>query len=241
MGDLAFGQSFNMLESPEGHWAITLLKEAQAGGGLSIPTWAARLLFAFPPIAREYFRFQHFCADQIEKRLKIQGKQTNSDITHYLIENYLTSTAVAGKTEREKKVELTRLHFDSKLIVVAGSDTTASTMTFLFYHIAREPGLLDRLRAEIRGLAEADGGAIEHRRLQQGATLLNACIWESLRLHPAVPSGLPRKTPPEGVYVGETYVPGNTVMMLNFYAMAHGKLEPRERDPRSQNTRLTYR
>ncbi|KAL3496570.1 cytochrome P450 [Aspergillus germanicus] len=219
MGDLAFGQSFNMLESPDGHWAINLLKEGQAGGGLSIPAWGARLLFAFPPIAREYFRFQGFCADQIEKRLKIQGKQVNSDITHFLIENYLSLTGVPGKSEKEKKAELTRLHFDSKLIVVAGSDTTASTITFLFYHLAREPGLLERLREEIRGLTK-DGGEIEYRKLQ-AATLLNACIFEALRLHPAVPSGLPRKTPPEGVYVGETHVPGDTVMMVNFYAMAH--------------------
>ncbi|KAL3454575.1 cytochrome P450 [Aspergillus insuetus] len=214
-----FIQSFNMLESPDGHWAINLLKEGQAGGGLSTPAWGARLLFAFPPIAREYFRFQRFCADQIEKRLKIQGKQVNSDITHFLIENYLTSTALPGKSEKEKKAELTRLHFDSKLIVVAGSDTTASTITFLFYHLAREPGLLERLREEIRGLTD-DGGETEHRKLQ-AATLLNACIFEALRLHPAVPSGLPRKTPPEGVYVGETYVPGDTVMMVNIYAMAH--------------------
>ncbi|KAJ0422245.1 cytochrome P450 [Aspergillus carlsbadensis] len=219
MGDLAFGQSFNMLSSPDGHWAITLLKEAQAGGGLSIPNWAARLLFAFPPIARQYFRFQGFCADQIEDRLKIQGKQTNTDITHFLIESYLASTAAPGKRDSEKKVQLARLHFDSKLIVVAGSDTTASTITFLFYHLAREPGLLGRLRDEIRGIA-GDSGEIEHRRLQ-GATLLNACILEALRLHPAVPSGVPRKTPPEGVYVGETYVPGDTVMMVNIYAMAH--------------------
>ncbi|KAL4868857.1 hypothetical protein BDV12DRAFT_208924 [Aspergillus spectabilis] len=214
MGDLAFGQSFNMLESPEGHhWAITLLKEAQAGGGLSIPSWAARLLFAFPPVSREYFKFVHFCAAQIEKRLCIQGKQQNQDITHFLVENYLAP----GKNEAEQKAALNRLHFDSKLIVVAGSDTTASTMTFLFYRIAREPGLIDRLREEVNGLTD-DHGALSHRALQS-APLLNACINETLRLHPAVPSGLPRKTPPEGVYVREQYIPGNTVMMVNFYAM----------------------
>ncbi|KAL2835988.1 cytochrome P450 [Aspergillus pseudoustus] len=216
MGDLAFGQSFNMLESPDGHWAITLLKEAQVGGGLSIPSWAARLLFAFPPIARDYFRFVHFCAGQIENRLRIQGKQQNQDITHFLIGNYLSRTY---KSEAERKAELTRLHFDSKLIVVAGSDTTASTMTFLFYHIAREPGLLEHLREEIRALTD-DGAAIDHRRIQ-AAPLLNGCIYESLRLHPAVPSGVPRKAPPEGVYVGETYIPGDTVVMVNNYAMGY--------------------
>jgi cytochrome P450 len=76
----------------------------------------------------------------------------------------------------------------AKLIVVVGDETTASMITFLFYHPAREPGLLERLREEISALTD-DGGEIEHRKLQ-GATLLNACIFEALRLHPAVPSGL---------------------------------------------------
>ncbi|KAL3457963.1 cytochrome P450 [Aspergillus heterothallicus] len=213
MGDLAFGESFSMLESQEGHWAITLLKEAQIGGGLSIPNWAARLIFAFPLISRGYFRFQRFCADQIDNRLRIQGKQENQDITHFLIENYLSQS---HRSEAERRAELTRLHFDSKLIVVAGSDTTSSTITFLFYHIAREPVLLERLRDEIRTLT--GDGQINHQKIQS-AQLLNACIYETLRLHPAVPAGVPRKTPPEGVFVGETYVPGDTVMMVNIYAM----------------------
>ncbi|KAL2821321.1 cytochrome P450 [Aspergillus cavernicola] len=215
MGDLAFGQSFNMLESPDGHWAISLLKEAQRGGGLSIPNWGARLLFAFPALVRDYFKLVKFCAEQIENRISVQGKQQNQDISHFLIQHYLAP----GKSETEKKAELSRLHFDSKLIVVAGSDTTASTMTFLFYRIAREPGLLERLREEINNtMLTTDGGAIDHQKIQS-APLLNGCIYETLRLHPAVPSGLPRKTPPEGVYVGERYIPGNTVMLVNFSAM----------------------
>jgi tryprostatin B 6-hydroxylase len=216
MGDLAFGQSFNMLKSPKGHWAITLLKEAQAGGGLSIPDWAARLLFAFPAVNREYSKFVHFCASQIDQRLRIQGKQQTQDIIHFLVENYFAP----GKNEAEQKAALTRLHFDSKLIVVAGSDTTASTMTFLFYRIAREQGLIERLREELKDLTK--DGEIYHHKIQS-APLLNACIYETLRLHPAVPSGIPRQTPPEGVYIGEQYIPGNTVMMVNFYAMGRGE------------------
>ncbi|KAL3478255.1 cytochrome P450 [Aspergillus californicus] len=213
MGDLAFGQSFNMLESPDSHWAIGLLKEAQRGGGLSIPTWAARLLFAFPPAMRDFFKFVDFCAKQIEHRITLQGKQQNQDISHFLIQHYLAP----GKSEAERKAELSRLRFDSKLIVVAGSDTTASTMTFLFYRIAREKGLLERLREEISTLT-TEAGAIDHLKIQS-APLLNGCIYETLRLHPAVPSGLPRQAPPEGVYVGEKFIPGNTVMLINFTAM----------------------
>ena len=36
---------------------------------------------------------------------------------------------------------------DSRLIIVAGSDTTATTLAHLFYHIAADPGIAQKLAA----------------------------------------------------------------------------------------------
>ncbi|KAL2848581.1 cytochrome P450 [Aspergillus pseudoustus] len=212
MGDLAFGQSFKMLHEAKGHWAVDLLDKQQEGAGFGLPCWAARALMAIPGARKAYYTFLRFCAEQIETRIGLQGKQTNPDITHYLIDDFLTK----GLKGSARQAELKQMYLDSKLIIVAGSDTTATTMAFLFYHIAREPGLLTRLREEIEGLT--GGGEFDHRKIQS-APLLNGCINETLRLHPPVPSGLYRKAPPEGVYVGEQYIPGDTVMLVNFYAM----------------------
>ena len=41
---------------------------------------------------------------------------------------------------------------------------------------------------------------------------LNGVINEVLRLHPAVPTGGFRETPPEGVEIGGQKVPGNTLI-----------------------------
>ncbi|KAL3464660.1 cytochrome P450 [Aspergillus heterothallicus] len=212
MGDLAFGQSFKMLHSAKGHWAVDLLAKQQEGAGFGLPCWAARALMGIPGARKAYYTFLRFCAEQIETRISLQGKQANPDITHYLIDDFLTK----GLKGSARQAELKQMYLDSKLIIVAGSDTTATTMAFLFYHLAREPGLLQRLREEIDGLT--GGEEFDHRRIQS-APLLNGCINETLRLHPPVPSGLYRKAPPEGVYVGEQYIPGDTVMLVNFYAM----------------------
>ncbi|KAL4881647.1 cytochrome P450 [Aspergillus karnatakaensis] len=214
MGDLAFGKSFHMLESAKSHWAIDMMTDSGKGAALAFPSWFVRLLMAIPGAKRAYYTLLDFCAKQIDERMSIQGKQANPDITHFLIEHYLT---VKRNRPNEAKAELQKLHLDSRLVVLAGSDTTSAVMAFLLYHIAKEPGLLGRLRAEIEGLI-GDDAKIENRKVQ-AATLLNACINETMRLHPAVPSGLYRKTPAEGVHMGGEFIPGNTTFLVNFYAM----------------------
>lgn len=53
---------------------------------------------------------------------------------------------------------------------------------------------------------------------------LNAVIDESLRLHPPVPSGLQRVTPPQGLMVGGTFIPGNTIVQVPMHTIQRGKL-----------------
>lgn len=215
MGDLAFGRPFDMLTSASDHWAINLLNKAQDSAGLAIPPWVGRLLWFVPGVKKPYNRFLKFCASQIEERMGVQGKQQNPDITHYLIEDFNV------QNPKEQKVALPRLHLDSKLIIVAGSDTTAATLTYLFYHLATEPGLLPRLRDEIAALV-GDGEEIEHQKIQSAA-LLNACINETLRMHPPVPSGIYRKVPPEGMDINGTWIPGNTVIQIHLYSIGRGE------------------
>ena len=112
------------------------------------------------------------------------------------------------------------LQGDSRLIIVAGSDTTAATLVHLFYHIATQKGLIQRLRKELDSLVNP-GEKIENVKIQD-APILNGAINEALRLNPPVPSGVFRKTPKEGVEIGGVYIPGDTVIQMPQYAMARG-------------------
>lgn len=225
MGDLAFGQSFQMLQSASGHWVIDLLTSAQVSLGMVIPPWLSRFLFLCVPGAQtKTKRFIEYAAGQMKDRMAVQGKQAEPDITHFLIEDFNARFGAPGKVgSEERETALRKLYFESRLVIIAGSDTTSSAMVFLFYHIVKEEGLLERLREEIEGLV--GGGDIDARSIQT-APLLNACINETLRLHPVVPSGLYRKAPPEGAFVGETWIPGNTTVLVNFYAMGRGRFYP---------------
>lgn len=266
MGDLGFGESFNMLKSGEEHWAIALLNAGMDPMGLWFPIWFFRAIIAIPGAATDYvstictqtrvfgvgcamhhtrlflpssctamsrvgagdrdspkssateankalqFRFIGYCSDQIDKRIR-KGKDANPDIAGYLVD--------AFEKSENKKDALSYIHGDSRLIIVAGSDTTAATLSHLFYHLASHPDAVKKLRNEVKPMMEADGG-VSHVKIQE-AQYLNGCINEALRLNPPVPCGVFRKTPNEGVYIGDTFIAGNTVIQMPGYVMARGE------------------
>jgi hypothetical protein len=87
----------------------------------------------------------------------------------------------------------------------------------MFFHIASEPRIQKELQAELDALP-----ALSQEQLA-GVKLLDALINETLRLHPAVPSGTQRLTPPEGISIGDRYIPGDVMVCIPAHTMFRGK------------------
>ena len=213
MGDLAFGESFNMLRSGKINDAIQLLHDGMAPVGMLapviwiIPVLAALPSFLKPRLAKGFDIFIAWCSEQIEKRRTM--KLEIPDITSWLLEDL--------KTSRHPEEALKWLHGDARLIVVAGADTVAATLTHVFYHIAADPTHVENLRAEINDTWK------ENTPFNvwdfQNAQYLNGVINETLRLHPPVPSGVQRITPPEGITVDKVFVPGGVNIAVPNWAI----------------------
>lgn len=211
MGDLGLGTSFDMLQNEDARWVFQALSNNIDVFGLHLPPWVFRAVLAILPAAlNPQLKFNTYCNEQLQSRMNMKNVE-NRDVAGALIDNYIKNPSPAG---------LNQLRADTRILVVAGSDTTAATMTCLFYELARDPALLSRLRDEVDPLKRSQGG-FEHQSLQH-LPLLNATINETLRLHPPVPSGLERKTPTEGIMIGDRFVPGNTIVQLPQYVMARG-------------------
>jgi cytochrome P450 len=178
--------------------------------GFGFPQWFFRALVALPGLSHGYHKFIAFCTQSLDDRIKQQGKTENTDIISHLIDQYQQAT--------NKSLALSYLQGDSRLIIVAGSDTTAATLVHLFRWLAKKPELQTRLREELQGKTE-------HQDLLNN-DFLNGLINETLRMNPPVPSGVFRKTPPEGIDIGNTFVPGNTVIQIPHYSVGHGKHPP---------------
>lgn len=85
--------------------------------------------------------------------------------------------------------------------------------------MANDQSQVQKLRAELepllRGKSQLDSKDVAK------AQHLNGVVQEALRLHPAIPSGFPRITPPEGVTISGTFIPGGTTIVIATYAMQH--------------------
>jgi cytochrome P450 len=114
------------------------------------------------------------------------------------------------------------LNGDCALIVVAGSDTTTATLTHVFYHLARSTEVFTKLRKELDSFYKP-GTESEFRELQEAA-YLNGVINETLRLHPPVPGGMLRVTPPEGITIGQTFIPGNVTISTPLYSLGRREI-----------------
>lgn len=76
------------------------------------------------------------------------GKKFKKDITGWLLKAY------AGEAHPEDDPTL---QGDARLFIVAGSDTTSATLTYLFYHLTREPDQIEKLKDELRPLTQETG------------------------------------------------------------------------------------
>lgn len=133
----------------------------------------------------------------------------------------MSSLIAPFEGKRPTGKDLTMLQGDARLIIVAGSDTTAATMAFIYQYLAKYPAEVDKLRAELDPLVGASG-EITHSKIIK-AEHLNGLIYETLRLNPPVPSAMYRLTPPEGITINGTFIPGTTQVFCPQYVLSRSE------------------
>ncbi|KAJ0418348.1 cytochrome P450 [Aspergillus carlsbadensis] len=204
MGDLSFGKSFNMLiDGKDTYFSQQLHEDMKAIGLFSHLTWLFPFFKRVPLVNSSYLKFWSWVGEQVEHRIKRTPE--NPDVFSWILDAF-------KKGPRSKQDHLD-LHGDAYLIIVAGSDTTAATLTNLFFYLATNYTWQSKLQAELDTLPD-----LSQEKLIT-AKVLDALINETLRLHPAVPSGTQRMTPPEGLQIGDQYIPGNVMVCVPTYTL----------------------
>jgi tryprostatin B 6-hydroxylase len=90
------------------------------------------------------------------------------------------------------------------------------------FQLIRNPGHVQKLREELSPIITNPRGELLHTDLIH-LDHLNSVIYETLRMHPPVPSKIPRVSPPEGMMIGDTFVPGNMTVWCSQYAVGRSE------------------
>jgi len=99
-------------------------------------------------------------------------------------------------------------------LIVAGSGTTAATLTYAIWAILLHPAVRSKLEKEVSSLPENyDDGVLEK------LPYLKAVIIETLRLYGSAPGALPRTTPANGLQIKGLYIPPAVTLTTQSYTM----------------------
>ena len=104
-------------------------------------------------------------------------------------------------------MDLGTLVANAELLIIGGSETTATLLSGVTYYILRNPDVLNRLVEEVRTTfgSEDDINLVSVGQLTYMLAVLN----EGLRIHPPVANGLPRQVPYGGAKILDQYIPAN--------------------------------
>lgn len=151
--------------------------------------------------------------EQNLKKEREEGQETRRDVFHYLFQAEDPERGGQAYTPRE-------LMSEASLLIIAGTDTTSVTLCVVFFYLTRNPKVYERLAGEVRGTFKDADDIVSGSKLA-ACQYLRACIDESLRMAPPVPSELPREVLPGGLYVDGVYIPEGTQIGTSSFSLMH--------------------
>ncbi|CAN8104568.1 unnamed protein product [Discula destructiva] len=210
IGDLALGEPFGCLEKGE---TGPLIAHLEAGLASARFTYFAKemglkwllILFAFRVAKlRQTLGKQMFAV--LQRRMELDHERP--DLIHGMI-----------KEKGDRKSSLDRLHTNAPLLIIAGSETTATLLTGTTYLLLKNPETFQKLKDEIRSAFRSEDeitfASVEH------LPYMLAVFKESLRYYPPVAGEMPRVVPTGGATVAGRFVPAGTTVAPVQYAMNH--------------------
>ena len=222
MGELAFGESFGAVKNGQSHtWVSILLGAVYSTSVVQLKKRLPMLEKALPWLAtkqvlEEWAQHQAATMERVQKRIQMdEGMGERQDLLTHPI--------------RSGKLSAAELANNAQVLLTAGAETSATTLTAITYLLATHPGSRARLADEVRAAFTSADQITAAAAGPQQLPYLNAVIEEALRIFPPSPLGPPRVSP--GETVDGHYVPQGVYVACDTYSL---HLNPRNApSPRS--------
>lgn len=189
IGDLAFGQSFGGLENSQYHfWVSTIFDSVRAIQFVKVKD-VYPMLFQFikPFISRDLAsarqRQQDYSKAVVQKRL---ANPEPTDLVDFMDSMVRHRGEKDGLSDEE-------LVANSSILVIAGSETTATLLSGVTFLLLKNPAAMEKLTHEVRTVMQSEED-ITFANATANLPYMLACIEEAFRRYPPVPTGLQRVT-----------------------------------------------
>ncbi|KAK1240462.1 hypothetical protein MKX07_004490 [Trichoderma sp. CBMAI-0711] len=206
-----FSKDFCMLESTSYHPAIQGIHRTMSFIGiLSTVPWLIYMVGSIPGLTT-YNLFSRWCRDEVNEKRKFGHFETLVMDTVKEPQDIMSWLLKAPPSKRA-------VEEDARLLLIAGSDTSAGVLTNALYLLASNPHCYRKLQAKVQ---EQFPGGISQWTYEGAKAIpyIDHVIHETMRLRPIVPGGMPRTVPPQGILIDGQFIPGGTIATVPTYTI----------------------
>jgi Cytochrome P450 len=144
IGDLAFGEPFDCLKDSQYHpWVKRVFistKLVALQRPLAIYPFLAPIVRRLMPKRLEKMREEHFALVSEKVRRRLETKTNRPDFMAYIL-----------RYDDERTLSEREMDANAALLILAGSETTASLLSGFTFYAVTTPGVLGKLVEEVRG------------------------------------------------------------------------------------------
>lgn len=149
-----------------------------------------------------------------EKLILQYGRKAINSARDGLVDKTNIFTGFITSQEKQDGIPEDVIVIEATGLIGAGGGTTAVSLTYLVWAILSNPQMQRRLESEVETLApDFNDTQLE------ALPYLNAVIQETLRVHGAIPSSLPRIAPEAGLHTCGYFIPGGTTVCTQSYTL----------------------
>ncbi|KAJ7638131.1 cytochrome P450 [Mycena rosella] len=206
MNDIMFSGGGDSMETEDRDISRLLGNAQPMALFLSHLPWTAEFYLRLPGVGRDLRAFRTYAAQRAFER-KARGSHQKDVFYHLIDEAGLEATPPSSA----------QVTSDGGLAIVAGSETTSTTLSHAFFLLLCNPTAYRRLQAEVDDPKRDTWVPAS----QAHMPYLNAVINEALRLFPAVLSGSQRAPliGSGGQIIGSHFVPEGTSAVVHTYSL----------------------
>mmetsp|Transcript_13 Transcript_13/g.6 ORF Transcript_13/g.6 Transcript_13/m.6 type:complete len:497 (+) Transcript_13:136-1626(+) len=199
----------------------------------NLRTWSPQRMYLPSP---SWFQFQHdvrrlnnYVTDIITQRWKLRLEEKRSELPSNRKQDILDISLDAIPENEWGSTTIHQIRDEVKTFILAGHETSASTLTWTLFELCRNPEYMSRAREEaekVFGVTSLSEGAMDFvlqhpPSVEKLAELrfIYCCLKESLRKYSVVPSVV--RTAAEDVDIEQMHIPKGATVMLNLQGVHH--------------------